>query len=65
METETKPQAKKQWTKPQLLVLVRHKPEECVLATCKTTGQPDASNQSSNNSCLWSCGGYCNSVVGS
>jgi hypothetical protein len=30
METE-----KKQWTKPELLVLVRNKPEEAVLVTCK------------------------------
>ena len=35
METETKPQAKKEWTKPQLLVLVRSKPEEAVLRACK------------------------------
>jgi hypothetical protein len=26
---------KKQWTKPELIVLVRSKPEEAVLAACK------------------------------
>ena len=30
METE-----KKQWTKPELIVLVRNKPEEAVLQACK------------------------------
>jgi hypothetical protein len=35
METETKPQAKKEWKTPELIVLVRSKPEEAVLAGCK------------------------------
>jgi hypothetical protein len=34
METETKRHAK-EWTKPELLVLVRNKPEEAVLVACK------------------------------
>lgn len=29
---------KKSWHKPELTVLVRSRPEEAVLATCKTTG---------------------------
>jgi hypothetical protein len=33
METE-----KKQWTKPELIVLVRSKPEEAVLSACKRAG---------------------------
>jgi hypothetical protein len=37
METETKRQAK-EWTKPELLVLVRNKPEEAVLTACKYWG---------------------------
>jgi hypothetical protein len=35
METEKKPQVKKEWTKPELIVLVRSKPEEGVLSACK------------------------------
>jgi len=35
METETKPQAKKEWTDPELIMLVRGDPEEMVLAPCK------------------------------
>ena len=45
METETKPQAKKEWTKPELIVLVRSKPEEAVLSACKALGLAgDSSN---------------------
>lgn len=29
---------KKKWTKPQLIILERIKPEESILTTCKTTG---------------------------
>jgi hypothetical protein len=36
METE-----KKQWTKPELIVLVRNKPEEAVLGACKMVSGPD------------------------
>ncbi len=41
---------KKQWQKPELIVLVRSKPEEAVLQACKgysnsgVTGGPDAAN---------------------
>jgi hypothetical protein len=28
---------KKEWEKPQLIILGKGKPEECVLATCKTS----------------------------
>ncbi len=38
METDKKLQAKKEWTKPELLVLVRNKPEEAVLVICKFSG---------------------------
>jgi hypothetical protein len=37
METEMKPQAKKEWQTPELIVLVRSKPEEAVLTACKNT----------------------------
>jgi len=35
METEMKSQVKKEWKTPELIVLVRSKPEEAVLTTCK------------------------------
>ncbi|MBI5651004.1 MAG: hypothetical protein HZC40_11270 [Chloroflexi bacterium] len=43
---ENKAQPKKEWTKPELTVLVRNKPEEAVLTTCKVSGGdgPDAYN---------------------
>ncbi|MBI5650997.1 MAG: hypothetical protein HZC40_11235 [Chloroflexi bacterium] len=46
METETKPQPKQKWTKPELLILVRHNPEEAVLTGCKNgiDAGPFASN---------------------
>ena len=31
---------RKAWTKPELLVLVRGRPEECLLAGCKYVGHP-------------------------
>lgn len=37
MDEEIKTQGK-QWQRPELTVLVRSKPEEAVLATCKNTG---------------------------
>lgn len=36
METEKKPQTKKEWKTPELIVLVRSNPEEAVLAACKS-----------------------------
>jgi hypothetical protein len=35
MEAEMKLQAKKEWKTPELIVLVRSKPEEAVLTACK------------------------------
>jgi len=37
METEMKPQVKEEWKTPELIVLVRNKPEEAVLSGCKTS----------------------------
>jgi hypothetical protein len=58
---------KKPWEKPELCILVRHKPEEAVLATCKALpnyGGPfttlGACTQSSGMSCVG-----CNSQAGS
>ncbi|MCI0475157.1 MAG: hypothetical protein L0Y55_02830 [Anaerolineales bacterium] len=49
MSEENTKQTKKEWTKPELLVLVRSKPEEAVLGFCKggsfaTSPFPDDSN---------------------
>jgi hypothetical protein len=38
MENESTKE-KKMWRKPELIVLVRNKPEEAVLTSCKTDGQ--------------------------
>jgi hypothetical protein len=60
METE-----KKQWAKPELIVLVRSKPEEAVLDSCK--GKPGTSGADSANSmclkaeCISPCLGYVDS----
>jgi hypothetical protein len=42
MNEQTKPE-KKNWVKPDLTVLVRHKPEEAVLDNCKTGTTPGPS----------------------
>jgi hypothetical protein len=53
METE-----KKQWTKPELIVLVRSKPEEAVLVACKTAeGGGDVTT--TVNICVWACSTPC------
>ena len=42
---------RKEWRKPELTVLVRNKPEEAVLAGCKSGGQggPDISDGTCTN----------------
>ena len=66
METEKKPQAKKEWTKPQLIVLVRNKPEEAVLAACKNGAMPTAGNTAANGGCnTVICTTTCNMPTGS
>ena len=42
---------KKEWTKPELIVLVRSMPEEAVLATCKTGLHGGADNAAQNSGC--------------
>jgi hypothetical protein len=39
-----KPQAKKEWKTPELIVLVRSKPEEAVLTACKAMADGSGSN---------------------
>lgn len=51
---------KKEWRKPELIVLVRNKPEEDVLVACKSSaGGAGPSNRNSacrnNNACTSSC----------
>lgn len=58
--------SKKTWSKPELTVLIRHKPEEAVLTACKSTG---AGPFFSNNACLngfgIGCPNTCNAVSAS
>ena len=50
---------KKEWQKPELIVLVRSKPEEAVLAACKAWGGPwgadpqDVQEGCSTSACVW------------
>jgi hypothetical protein len=51
-------ESKKAWVTPELIVLVRSKPEEAVLGVCKNqfVGDPGATD----NSCaISSCSDYC------
>jgi hypothetical protein len=52
----------KQWTNPELIVLVRSKPQEAVLTGCKTVGS--GGYHGTNNACLWEslCHSVCSSV---
>lgn len=52
----------RQWSKPELIVLVRGKPEEAVLTGCKVIG--GSGYHGTNNSCLWehACQSVCSSV---
>ncbi len=50
--------AKKQWHKPELIVLVRGKPEEAVLGGCKAwTGGSDSLGQYARCSIVLNCNG--------
>jgi hypothetical protein len=59
METEKKPQAKKEWKTPELIVLVRSNPEEAVLLGCKDCGLAGAGTHYSccmaGLNCDWVC----------
>jgi hypothetical protein len=64
MNNETKRQAHKQWDKPQLIVLVRSKPEEAVLTACKPVGATGPNTNYSN--CVnYDCTYVCEAEVGS
>jgi hypothetical protein len=53
METEKKPQTKKAWITPELIVLVRSKPEEAVLLTCKLGPFSNVGLAQNNTGCQW------------
>jgi hypothetical protein len=48
MKKKTKAE-KKQWQKPELIVLSRNKPEEMVLTACKVTADPPAPGPSNGS----------------
>jgi hypothetical protein len=52
----------KQWQKPELVVLVRSKPEEAVLTSCKVMG--GSGYHGTNNGCMWEslCQSVCSSI---
>ena len=57
----------KTWEKPKLIVLVRGKPEEAVLASCKKTpagiGNPSAVQTNCRRTTgVASCGGTCSEI---
>jgi hypothetical protein len=60
---------RKQWQKPELTVLVRSKPEEAVLTTCKLNTNSELTHPSSVathcSTPLGVCGSQCSSLVGS
>ena len=63
METEKKLQVKKEWKTPELIVLVRSKPEEAVLGACKSSLQRGPNDDA--NVCDWQwCTGSCAGMVG-
>jgi hypothetical protein len=55
---------KKIWEKPKLIILLRGRPEELVLAGCKMAGTP-ASNQNRKNGCdrQGNCSSTCNQIT--
>jgi hypothetical protein len=59
---------KKLWQKPELIVLVRSRPDEAVLETCKSSGRTTGESHYKNN-CMKenssTCPQTCQSIVGS
>ena len=47
--------AAKKWKKPELIILVRGKPEEFVLFACKGAGQPEGENSLIGEDCAYGC----------
>jgi hypothetical protein len=57
---------RKTWTKPQITIITKHKPEENVLSTCKVSGSSTGS-ANGNSACYLdhSCVDICNALVAS
>jgi hypothetical protein len=53
---------KKKWEKPQLIVLVRSRPEEAVLLACKGGGQQSAVAKTSKSLCYNQIKGSCPTI---
>lgn len=57
---------KKKWVSPELQVLTRSKPEEVVLAGCKTSLDPHPIGPNLNfGNCTYSCGSPCSDIYSS
>ena len=54
-----KPQVKKEWKTPELIVLVRSKPEEAVLGVCKISDTAGSGPSGSFDFCYAETGGIC------
>lgn len=56
----------KPWEKPQLIVLVKGKPEEGVLQICKIAPLPPIGPGAKNNGCYWDIGfcAECSQYIG-
>ena len=53
--------SKKKWEKPELVVLVRGRPEEAILDICKNTGVPNVGPFDHHSSeCMEGAGPTCN-----
>jgi hypothetical protein len=56
---------KKQWQKPELVVLVRNKPQEAVLSTCKVgVGGPAGPSTNKTNCLNYDCWDLCYEETG-
>jgi len=63
---DNKTQSKKEWTKPELTVLVRNNPEEQVLTGCKLWPETGSGQDDSAGQCrryFISCGTDCNAQM--
>ena len=58
-------ESKKVWVEPELIVLVRHKPEEAVLFACKAQTSGDGAEASNDGCREVSACGMCTSVSSS
>ena len=54
---------KKKWETPKLVCLYRGRPEEAVLAACKTSATPGGSGIGPNAGSCWSSGTSCRDKV--